>query len=166
MKPYSEAFKAKMVQKMTGAGAVSASGLSRQIGIHQTTLSEWKRKAVMRKSSTPARRPQDWTAQEKLEVLLEAASFSEEELGGFLRRRGLHQAHLKTWREEVFKALQSDSRKSSQGPAQKRRIRELERELHRKEKALVEASALLMLQKKARAIWEDEGDTMTPRSER
>lgn len=162
---YSEAFKAKMVQKMTGPGARSANELAAEIGVHQTTLSEWKRKA-MGKTATKSKRPQDWSAKEKLEAVNAAASLSEEELGGFLRSRGLHQVELERWRQEVLKALQGESRRLPKGSPEKRRIRELERELRRKEKALAEAAALLVLQKKARAIWGDEDDVMAPRSER
>jgi transposase len=105
-----------------------------------------------------ARRPQDWTAEEKLEVVIEAASLPEEELGAFLRRKGLHEAHLKEWRQTVLSGLQKSPARSKKSTFEARRIRELERELDRKEKALAEAAALLVLKKKARAIWGDGGD--------
>ena len=100
-----------------------------------------------------ARRPQDWTAEEKLEVLIEAASLPAEELGAFLRRKGLHEAHLKEWRQTVLCGLQKRPTRTKKTTAEARRIKELERELHRKEKALAEAAALLVLKKKAQATW-------------
>jgi transposase-like protein len=106
-----------------------------------------------------AKRPQDWTAQEKLNAVIEAASVSEQELGAFLRRKGLHEAQLNEWRQVVLAGLdQRPGGASKKRTPQARRVRELERELARKEKALAEAAALLVLQKKARAIWGDVDD--------
>lgn len=166
---YSEAFKAKMVQKMTLPGGPSATALARQIGISQSTLSRWCRRAATvgtmnKPSSQPSRRPQDWSAAEKQEAVLEAAALSEPELGLFLRRKGLHQAHLDQWREQMLHGLeQPAAKRQSRHSAERRRIRELEKELRRKEAALAETAALLVLKKKAQAIWGD-GDDGTPSS--
>jgi transposase len=106
-----------------------------------------------------ARRPQDWTAEEKLEAVLEAAALTEEELGAFLRRKGLHEAQLVEWRKAILAGLEKRPGGSKRS-FETKRIRELERELRRKEKALAEAAALLVLQKKVQALWGDEdGDT-------
>jgi transposase len=113
-----------------------------------------------RRSMTP-KRPQDWTAEEKLAVVVEAAALSDEEIGAFLRRKGIHEAQLKEWREIVLSGLEKrPTRFSKKSTTEARRIRELERELARKEKALAEAAALLVLKKKARAIWGDEDDSI------
>ncbi len=110
-----------------------------------------------------AKRPQDWSAEEKFEVVVEAATVPEEELGAFLRRKGLHEAQLNEWRQMVLSGLGKRSSRSAKARTpEARRVRELERELARKDKALAEASALLVLKKKAAAIWGDE-DESTPR---
>lgn len=169
MMPYSERFKAQMVRRMTGPEGLSAQALSEQLGgaPHQTTLSEWLRQAsgeeTMSKSKK-SRRPQDWPADEKLKTVLEADSLPEDELGVFLRRRGLHQAHLDQWRKQMLQGL-AVARGRAKSP-EARRIRELERDLKRKDAALAEASALLILKKKAQAIWGDVGDDTTRRSEK
>jgi len=112
-----------------------------------------------------AKRPQDWTAEEKLQAVIEAAGLSEEELGEFLRRQGLHGAQLQQWRDGVLAGLeQSSKRGSRKSSPEARRVRELERELDRKEKALAEAAALLVLKKKVRKIWGDEADDTSPKS--
>ena len=87
---------------------------------------------------------------------------SEQELGGYLRRTGLHEVQLEQWRRQAragaMEALQSKSiRKKASVEA--KRVRTLERELRRKEKALAETAALLVLKKKAAAIWGDEDDS-------
>lgn len=164
---YSEAFKTKMVQKML-AGR-SANSVAQEVGVNQPTLSKWLRDArrvpVVSKSSKPeagketSRRPEDWSAEEKLDVVLEARGLGEAELGELLRRRGLHEEQLTRWRKAVESgALESlrGGRKSGAKSGDAKRIKELERELRRKEKALAEAAALLVLRKKVQALWGDE----------
>ncbi len=161
---YPHAFKAKMVQRLTAPGAPSATALSEEVRAAQPTLSKWVREAgrvggMAKTKGTKAKRPQDWTAEEKLEAVVEAASLSKEDLGIFLRRRGLHRTHLTQWRQQIVAGLQAPRSKKTSPEA--RRIRELERDLRRKDKALAETAALLVLKKKAQAIWGDEDDPTT-----
>lgn len=159
---YSAAFKAKMVQKMLGGR--SANSLSQETGLNQPTLSKWLRDAssvafVKRQDQnepekTEGRRPDDWSAEEKLEAVLEAKRLSGSELGEFLRRRGLHEEQLHAWEAAALQSLRG--RKSTSNSVEAKRVKELERELRRKEKALAEAAALLVLRKKAEALWGDE----------
>lgn len=169
MKKYPEEFKAKMVKKMTRPDGSSARSLSFETGVSQTTLSRWRREAVRvpGMSETKSKRPQDWTAQEKLQVVLEAEGLSDEELGAFLRRKGLHRAYIERWKAAMQSALDGSAKKRRSGRSKEaRKIRELESELRRKDKALAEASALLVLKKKAQAIWGDEDDDIPPSSGR
>ena len=159
---YPEKFKAKMVQKLTTPGASSAAALSEEVGVPQPTLSRWVREAGKVSGMKKSKRPQDWSAEEKLEAVIEAASLSDEDLGLYLRRRGLHSTHLKQWRQQFVAGVKAPRSKKSSPEA--RRIRELERELRRKDKALAETAALLVLKKKVQAIWGDEDDPTTPRS--
>jgi transposase-like protein len=124
---------------------------------------------MSKKKRLKPRRPQDWTAEEKLQAVKEASGMSEEELGAFLRSKGLHDAHLKEWRKKAEEGARAAL--SSQGEAKARRsnsqkIRELERELRRKDKALAEAAALLILKKKLKALWGDEEDATEANKER
>ena len=112
-----------------------------------------------------SKRPKDWTPEEKLRVVVEAKSLSDEVLGAFLRKNGLYEAHLKEWRQQRLTALtQRSPRKSFKNSSEQRHIRELEKELDRKDKALAEAAALLMLQKKARILFG--GDEAEPTQKR
>lgn len=95
--------------------------------------------------------PHEWSSEEKLEALLESAKLSEEELGKYLRRRGLHAAQLEEWRAQAREGLTPSKSRSVS-----RRIQKLEKEITRKDKALAEAAALLVLQKKLNELWEDE----------
>lgn len=176
---YSEAFRRKMVQRMTGPHAWSASALATEIGVPQPTLSRWLRDASTVRDMTPSdptkptsqapprRRPEDWSAEEKLRAVLEASALSSEALGAFLRREGLHEAQLAAWREAVSQALAEQKPGKSKKPSvEARRVRELERELARKDKALAEAAALLVLQKKMNAYYGAADDDTDPKSGR
>lgn len=168
-KRYSRKFRAKMVQRMSGPGGESATALSGKVGVPQATLSRWLREAGMvggmnekREESPPgaseARRPEDWTAEEKLKVVAEAMGLDDAELGILLRREGVHEAQLMNWREALLGSLDPVGQRGASVAQERRQIRKLERELKRKDKALAETAALLVLQGKARALWGDEGD--------
>lgn len=168
---YSAKFKEKMVVKMLGPNAKSANALSREVGIAQPTLSLWLRQAKMdpmtedqRKGSPGRPKGQKrWTDAEKIRVVLEAAAAGPEGLGALLRREGLHEPTLAQFRQEVMDAAARgfEAARPARGlsPEQKE-LRKLKKELDRKEKALAEAAALLVLRGKAEALFrsEEEGN--------
>lgn len=161
MTEYSEAFKANMVKKLMMPGGMSAMALSASSGVSQSTLSRWLRDAReggVSESKPPSRRPNDWKPTDKLRILAETEGLEGEELGVVLRREGLHEADLAEWRQAAIAALGGGSAKPAQASIEGRRVRELEKQLRRKDKALAEAAALLVLQKKVQAIWGDEDD--------
>jgi transposase-like protein len=165
---YTQGFKNRMVQRMAGPEGITACALARETGLQQPTLSRWLREArnfsgMSKKSS---QKKSTRTPMDKLRILAEATRLSDEELGAFLRKEGVHEATLVQWQEAAALALEGAAkpRKSKRSPEAKR-ITQLERELDRKEKALAELAALITLQKKVRAIWGDEGDATTRRSE-
>jgi transposase len=158
-----------MVEKLAGPNAMSGVQLAAETGVPQPTLSRWLREATtLRKKMAKQQNDEDQmveaaegpdrTAEEKFSLVLEAASVREAELGEWLRRKGIHVAQLEEWRADAMSGLKGkvDARKDKAGDA--RHIRQLERELARKDKALAEAAALLVLQKKVQAIWADADD--------
>lgn len=174
---YSKKFRMSMVQRMVGPDRVSATALAAEVGVPQPTLSRWLREAAtvpamkkrdQKKTDPPQnpapRRPEDWTAEEKLRVVVEASRLDDESLGAFLRREGLHEALLAEWRRTILASLRPAPKRprSAQGKEMKR----LERELRRKEKALAETAALLVLAGKAEALWGAGGDDTKPKKGR
>lgn len=156
-----------MVKKMTGRNAMSASALAEETGTPQTTLWRWKRDAssvldVSEERKKPetlnAKRSQDWTAEEKLEAMLESGGLSDDELGAYLRRKGLHADTLALWRQDALDALGGGRKNRSKRSVEQRKIRSLEKDLRRKDKALAETTALLVLKKKFNALFGDEDD--------
>jgi len=157
---YTEEFKAGLVRRVCAPGGPSAYQLAKETGVGASSLYEWVRKAQRRGMSTsskPQRRPRDWSAAEKLAAVTKASGLSNEELGGYLRENGLHEEHLVEWRRQCKAALGP-----AVSPAVERRLkkenRRLNHELMRKDKALAETAALLVLSKKVRALWGGEGE--------
>lgn len=173
MTEYSEAFRNRMVEKMSGLRAKSATALSKEVGVPQPTLSKWlrdaatlasvsKKKARPKKSgSATGNRPGAWSAEEKVRVVMESAGLADTELGTFLRREGLHEDDLARFREDVRAAAVAGlttAKKPRGTTEEQRRIKELERDLKRSQAALAETAAILVLRKKAVALWGEEGD--------
>jgi hypothetical protein len=151
-RPYSIAFKQKMVQRLTGRNAVSALELARETGVRQQNLSRWLQEArtlplvASEKTIAPER-----TVAQKARVLAEACSLTGEQLSAYLAREGVQLADFERWRL----ALEEDGQDST---ATTKHIRNLERELARKEKALAEAAALLVLKKTVASLHREEDD--------
>ena len=115
-----------------------------------SSRSKQKKRGRPRKSSK-------WSPEEKLRILTESAALSDDELGAFMRKEGLHEADLEEMRTAALAGLEPPRRSQGLTPEQKENKR-LKRELERKEKALAEAAALLVLSKKYRAIMGYEDD--------
>lgn len=179
---YSASVRARMVRRMIGPNPTAQADLARETGIPQATLSRWCREAgnlmpVPRKKRTPEaatpsvdeadkpKRPQDWTALERAEVVLKASRLAPQELGEFLRSHGLHRETLREWQTALEETLSAQAPRSSRALSDAKRIRELERDLARKDRALAETAALLILKKKMALFWGDEEDDTDPKNE-
>jgi transposase-like protein len=166
MPVYSAAFKARVVKRLMGPQAVSATQLAEAVGVPQPTLSRWMRE-LRSVEAMPRRVRGERTGAEKLRVVQDAANLDEAALGALLRREGLQLADLAAWRQAAEQALDAKPVRPKAGPsAEAKRVQELERELARKERALAEAAALLVLKKKVHAIWGDGDDATPPKSGR
>lgn len=168
---YPQGFKDRMVRRMAGPRAMTATALAEETGVAQPTLSRWMREAStvstmgnQRGKSGESQGPKKWTAEEKLRVVLAANALPEEQLGDLLRREGLHTAQLEEWRALVMEALAGRKRAATKNSTDAKRMKELTRDLNRKNLALAEVTALLTLQKKMQAIWGDEDGNIPPRS--
>jgi len=166
----SESFKRKVVQRLLLPNAPSANTLAKEVGVPQPTLSRWVRELGTVRvvsndnegSASRPRRPEDWTAEERLRAVTEAGRLEGEELGKFLRREGLHEDTLRQWREAALEGLQPTRRGRR---SEQRRIEKLERQLTKKEKALAAANAVVALQRKVHALVADADDDTTADSD-
>ena len=162
-----------MVSKLVGPNAMTARALAKESGLAQATLSRWlveastlgKTMPAKDDAKPPAKQLQEWTPEEKFAVVLEAAGLTDGELGVFLRSKGLTTAVLEEWREQAMTGLRGTQQVAATVVGSKR-IKDLERELARKDKALAEAAALALLQKKVQALFGAEDDDTDPKKDK
>lgn len=163
---YSESFKRRVVQRLLLPNGPTAKAVARELGVPKVNVYRWLQQARTVPAvpndndgdSNGPRRPEDWTAKERLRAVLQAEDMSDEELGEFLRREGLHEEVLDDWRASAFAALAPASTTAAQIKADKKRIEKLEKELTRSKRALAAANAVVALQKKVHALLGDEDD--------
>lgn len=125
--------------------------VAQEVGIAAGTLQRWREDV----QSRPAR-GRAWTAAARLEAVITTAALPEADKSAWCREQGLYPTELTKWCESATAALAQpqDARASPQATRHdKRRIKELERELLRKDRALAETAALLVLSKKVAAIF-------------
>lgn len=155
---YSEAFIEQALVKSYSRGERTVNSVAEELNINYHTLKNWmKRKTVPKISglANKEKRPQDWSAAEQLTALQESHALSGEPLNAWCRERGLFAHHLTGWKT-AFCTEGKAAPNARELRGLKDENEQLKRELLRKEKALSEAAALLILQKKFRALWEDE----------
>lgn len=130
--------------------------VSREVGVSAATLERWRAQAM----AEPLQQ-RTWTAVARFEAVLTTAAMDETAKSAWCREHGVYPQELAAWRQSATQAL-AEPAEARATPQQtqhdRRRIKELERELRRKEKALAEAAALLVLSKKVAAIFKDEGE--------
>ena len=108
-------------------------------------------------TNKPGRKPNDRKAHEKFQLVMKYFSLPEEERGKFLRENGLHSDHLEQWKKMIESGFDPKPKPPSLAE-DKKKIKDLEKEIRRKDKALAEAAALLILQKKANLLWGTDED--------
>ncbi len=164
MNHYSKEFKESIIARMLPPNKVGVPDLARETGIPRDTLYAWRTKAGKVKTSVSSNIYGELSSEDKFSIVLETASLNETELSEYCRRKGLFPQQITVWQENCRQAHAPQSSKADKTTikAQKSAIKRLEADLRRKEKALAEAAALLILQKKAHALWEGpEGEKST-----
>lgn len=162
MVDYSEEYKQEMVKKFE-LSRLSFRKFAAKEGVPTSSLFQWKEQYGS--ISGESLRPDNadlWSADQKFAAVVESMSMTEIELGEFCRKQGLYPEKVKLWKrsciEGNMKKKSSNHNETAEINKYKKKVRELERELRRKEKALAEAAALLVLRKKLNALWEDDED--------
>lgn len=159
MAKYTEEFKREMVKKLLPPNSILASALSREIGVGKSTLYKWRKQYVEgsvsgSSSSSPS---EHWSGANKLDIVIETAPLNTAELSAYCRKKGLYPEQVAGWKHAAIMGnarqdqLDAESKKAVN--KERKKVHDLERELLRKDKALAETAALLVLRKKAVAIW-------------
>ena len=151
MARYGQGFKNKAVARLLPPESAAVDLVAREVGIGPGTLQRWREEV----QSMPAR-GRAWTAAARLEAVITTAAMPEAGKSAWCREQGVYPAELSQWCASAAAALADpeDARASPQATRKdRRRIRELERELLRKDRALAETAALLVLSKKVAALF-------------
>lgn len=156
---YPEGLIEQALVKVFSRGSRSVRSVAEDLHVNYHTLKNWMKREPLNKRSVTTikeKRPQDWSAEEQLLALHETHGLSGEGLNAWCREKGLFAHHLSGWKA----AFCAETKAGTAGARDLRELRDengqLKREIVRKDKALAEAAALLILQKKFRALWEDE----------
>lgn len=136
--------------------SASLAEVAREFGVSPQTLEKWRDAALLQPAYSRA-----WTPAARFEALLTTAAMNEQERSAWCRAHGVFPQQIVQWRQSATEALgapQSERSSPAQAKADRRRIKELERDLRRKDKALAETAALLVLSKKLEAIFPKDED--------
>jgi transposase-like protein len=163
--PYSSEFKEQALRKLRDRGSRTQQSVANELNISLATLKGWLQANAIEARGLPHGAnplPGDvpavaWGASERLQALNESHALTGEALHAWCREKGLFAHQLQTWRE-AFCAGTEPATRESRGALRELQSKhdQLERQLLRKDKALAEAAALLVLQKKFQALWADE----------
>ena len=151
--------KQAVLSKFLPPQSLSVAEVSRQEGIHVSTLYTWRNEAKSKGIPVPGRThtSEQWSAEAKLATVIETATFSEAQLSQYCREKGLYPEQVKSWKAEALLGFASrtelDKEAKRQARDDRRTVKQLKQELARKEKALAETAALLVLRKKLNALW-------------
>ncbi|MDZ7803166.1 IS3 family transposase [Thiohalophilus sp.] len=154
MPRYSEERKAAVLNKLLPPHNRSIPEVAGEEGISEGTLYNWRQQAKEQGAPVPGsgKQSEDWSAAAKFAVVVETASLSEAQLSAYCREKGLYPEQVKAWKAACVNGAVTDAERRQQEREQsrrdKQRIKALEKELRRKEKALAETAALLALRKK------------------
>ena len=161
MTNYPKELKDSIIVKMLPPQNISVPLLAKETGIPTGTLYTWQHKARGRSVSTNSvgNTPSN---EERFAIILETASLNEIELGEYCRQKGIYPEHIKNWKDIFIHDTASSTKISKsqrqQAHQQSKTIQQLQSELRRKDKALAEAAALLILQKKFQALLAESED--------
>ena len=166
MTKYNQEFKQQAVKKALSRNEnQSVREIAQQLNIGTSTLWKWIKLAKTNQLPetnlmSKEKSLQNWSATERFDALLSSQNLNEEQLSTYCRENGLYPHHLKEWKAHFINQAETENKKV---PAQvtsplKKEITVLKKELHRKEKALAETAALLVLSKKCQAFWSEQRD--------
>ena len=167
---YTQSFKRQAFEKaLSRADGTTLAQITDSLGIGYSTLNKWivkSRNQQLESSSTnnsrsiggvgKEKRPQDWSQEERLEMVIACGSLDEAAMNQLCRERGLYAHHVTQWKQDFISGVTANARGDAK--SLKGEVRELKKELNRKDRALAETAALLVLQKKVSAIWANDED--------
>ena len=155
---YSTGFRNAVLRKVLPPENRSVTSVAKEMGISPITIQSWLSKlndgSLVIDDNDADLPPNQRSYSEKLKLLIESKTISDENLGEWLRQHGIHEEHLTQWEQQLESIVKDkQERLQKENSELKKRIRELEKESKRDKAAMAEALALLTLKKKAEALF-------------
>ena len=156
---YSPELKESILRRILPPNSESIAKVAKETGLSEQTIRNWRDKARAGGDAAPGKEavPDDWSTQDKFLVVVETAGMNETELAAYARKKGLYVEQIQLWRDACINAnggvAQEAAKLNKQLKESEKERRKLQKELKRKDKALAETATLLVLSKKADAIW-------------
>ncbi len=168
---YTEGFKLQAVEKvLTRSPEITLVEMADTLGVSRSALSRWISESrdqafaplsTNNTMTTHEKRPQNWSLAERLKLIIQCDGLSDEAISEACRRQGVFPHHVSQWKQDMIsrQAVPADLKKQMTVKQLRDEIKALNKDLHRKNKALAETAALLVLQKKVNAIWGSDEDS-------
>ncbi len=168
---YTEGFKQQAVEKtLNRSPDITLVEMAETLGVSRSALSRWISESkqqpfdslsTINTMTTQEKRPQDWTMAERLALIIQCDGLNDEAISQACRYQGVFPHHVVQWKHDMISRQTglADAKKQVTVKQLRDEIKELNKDLHRKNKALAETAALLVLQKKVHAIWGTDADS-------
>lgn len=162
MAQYSPERKQAILDKLLSPTLISIAQLARDENIAEQTLYNWRNRAKQQGKTVPTNsKTQEISPETKLTIIIDTAKLNETELAEYCRNKGLYPEQIAQWKAQSLTGFSTTEQQTAQVRRQhqtdQKQIKQLKQEIKRKDKALAEAAAILILRKKLNALWgEDE----------
>jgi transposase-like protein len=174
---YTEGFKIQAVEKALNRSVeISLTEMADTLGVSRSALQRWITQSKNQQLETISadtreftatmtekeKRPEDWSLEERLKLIIKSDGLSEEDCNQLCRTQGIFPHHIKEWKQQFITGVisSSESKKQLTVKSLRNEIKALNKDLNRKNKALAETAALLVLKKKVNAIWGSGEDSL------
>ena len=150
---FNQEFKEAVVKKLLSRGTQTIEQFCTENNLALSTVSRWQQERANVSAMKNKKNKLNYSAEKILKVISETYSLNEEDLGLYIRKNGLHSNQLTEWRAEMLKLMSAPKVSLTKKDERDVEIKSLKKNLRKKDAALAEVSALLILQKKANLLW-------------
>ena len=163
---FNQEFKVQSVEKvLTKQPNRTVKNIADDLGVGYSTLQKWIRLAKDNKLEKPdnimskEKSPQDWNKTQRFDAIIHCHAMNDPQLSTYCRENGIYPHHIKEWKAKFLSKKEVSPSVSRQEQKKlKQDVKRLQKELNRKDRALSETAALLVLSKKCQAIWGEKED--------
>ena len=150
---FTKEFKESIVRKLVSRGNKTVEQFCNENNLALSTVARWQTNCGNVLEMKQKKDKSKYSSEKILKVISETYSLSEEDLGIYLRKNGLRSNQLEEWRASFLALMAQPKIKLNKKDDRDIEIKNLKNNLRKKDAALAEVSALLILQKKANLLW-------------